>query len=247
MKYLFLILLSFSFAACGSSSSSSGNNSPQGSTASVNTSQLGTRYDFQFTFEANLAGGTILAANNQDYTLPIYIKENGIVSVVAAQFPPVALRVCGSSSTRRDCDVRMTQADVLGNNAADLVFDACGTNGEDRADEDCGSDSDSSVYRGFYDAGTGKLYINALNIRVRLFFADSNGLTVYEERVEDSGFLPMDSILARLTTDDELGNPVEENGFMALVARDTIPTGFPEVGGEDYEVVLEGAFVGDAP
>lgn len=239
------LFLSVLTAACGSSDSSSHHSSEPNfveSPTTINKADLGATTSFTYLFNLKIdAEGDAYDFNinyPQAYTVPMYVQENGKVSLIANEFPKMVYRACSSDTTRSDCDIKY---DDLGSDM-DLVIDLCGFDNED---DECGS-SDTTVFDGQLTE-QGLLSINAVSLRVRIFPTNSsnNGQTA---SATDAGFVHLSRMMIKVTN-----SSVESGSLLAtgtrlvdsastLVAAGIIPVDIPLVGGAHYAASLDGNF-----
>lgn len=229
--------------SCGSSTSGGDDLRMLDEEESPVSSNLGnlTRLTFQFEIRTDSSTNDNLdlqILHPQSFVIPVYIQEDGLVSVKAGEFPKMVLRLCRVSSSTANCDVRTDDVDF----DVDLVLDSCGS---DRTDIQCGS-ADPTVFSGLVQSD-GFVLVNAIAIRVRLFVAgtSSDGYTagsidpglIVLERIEVSvstGEVTMGSLMAT--------GALLENSTIKLVAGGLIPASMPRLGGANYLAILQGTF-----
>ena len=159
-KRIIPILCLLICAGCGSSfdepDDDGGNSSPS-------VSEAGAPVLFTYFFETQLDSDDNLFdfafPYPDSYSVPLYIREDGTVTLFARDFPAMVLRACDTEGD--DCNVVSGDLDF---GKIDLVLDSCGRDLEDR---DCGEDDDSA-FTGMLSSD-GSLIISGIYIRARIF------------------------------------------------------------------------------
>lgn len=248
-KETFFIFLIFSFVgwfclSCGSSSTSEGGDvqEPDEEENSV-PSNLGNLTQLTFQFETQTDSSTndeldLQIIYPRSFTIPLYIKEDGLVSIRASEFPKMVLRLCRVSSSSASCDVPTDDVDF----DVDLVLDACGSG---RADTQCGT-ADPTVFFGLVKSD-GFMLVNAVAIRVRLF-AVSTSSDGYTAGSTDQGLLVLERVVVSVSTGSVTTGGLTamgtllENNTVKLVAGGLVPASMPKLGGANYLAILQGTF-----
>lgn len=216
-------------------------------------SALGTRVNLTYSFINRIDSPDNAFDSQIDYptsfSVPLYVLPNGLVSLRAADFPKMRLRVCFPGSNAPLCDVRATQNIDLGvdgaEDAFDLVLDACG---QGRADKDCG-EKDPTIFLGALQSN-GSLTVNGIILRARIFLikAASDG---ERAAATDRGLMVLSRIPVRVTTEAVTaagagslsGTGIRlANRQISLVAAGVIPASMPELGNSQYQGSLSGEF-----
>lgn len=238
-RFLYLLFLIIA-AGCGSSSTS-----PQPVDPGPEVSALGSvaHFTYQFQTTTTTDSGTFDLNFPETYSVPLYIKPDGEVTVLAREFPRMVYRLCPLGSTDTTCNINL-DLPALGN-GVDLVMDLCG---EGVANADCGP-KDGSLYDGSVNS-EGRLVIPALDVRIRIFLLGGTGPDGYTADVTDSGIL---SNLPRLQvvvqTDPEIKTGILSdigtrilNKEAKLVAGGIIPAGMAQLSGAHYISAMTGTF-----
>lgn len=241
---LFLVLTT---AACGSS----GSDSKVDLGAGPQVSALGSAAPFTFTFKTTTSynGGIVDLDFREIYSVPLYVKSDGEVSLLAREFPRMVVRICQPSSTDPSCDVLIDDSRV--GDGVDLVMDLCGE-GIDNAD--CGP-KDGTMYEGSVNAD-GHLVVTALDVRIRVFLLGGTGPDGHEALVTAGGLLPdLPRLKVVVQTDPDIktgaliatGSRVKVNSTdlkaeATLVAGGVIPDNMQVLSGAYYTSTMTGTF-----
>lgn len=249
MKPIRFILASFLFlaAACGGSSSTdepevTPNITPTG------TSSSGTKVNFNYQFtvatESNSMAldTSIVFPNSGGFNVPLSVQSNGIVSMKAADFPRMVLRVCRTGSASANCSYFYTPDEtVLDAGDVDLVFDACSA----ATDAECGA-KDASLFTGTLKAD-GTMNINSIAIRIRVF-AVTDSLDGFSANATQGGLLSLPRMIVAITTDTVTTGSLSATGSkvagkkVGFVGAGVIPSSMPYIGGLAFLSTITGSF-----
>lgn len=242
MKKTISFLCVLLITACGGSAIDSTTGASPSDNSDTETSDLGTQVNLTFLFETQTDSEDdsldFAIPYPETYTAPLYVQSNGVISMVANEFPQMVFRVCATGSSTSDCNTYFDDLDI----DVDLVIDSCGSAVED---DDCGA-GDDTIYTGTL-SDSGDVNISAVSIRIRLFAvaSGSNGNTADDT---DTGLVTLSRLIARVTTSSvqtgdltETGSRVN-NSAVKLVAGGLIPDDFPVLGGAHYVSSLTGTF-----
>lgn len=239
--------------ACGSGGGESG--SDEDIEPDPGVSALGNRLNLRFNFSVQSAQDIVCVTlpcpstttfNFPDeYEVPLYLKATGQLTLRAQDFPRMVLRLCDVETARDDCDYRMDDNRLtLG---ADLVMDLCGA---DRDNAACGNEgNDPTLFEGSINA-EGRMVITGISVRLRIFLLGTSGPDGFTASDIATGILPLPHLTVVTQTDPEIntgrlsgmGQRIDENGGVTLVAGGIIPTAMPELGGSHYLSTMTGTF-----
>ena len=238
-----MIVLACFISACGASGS---NNSAEDPTPNITPASLGTKVNLTYNFQIQLAEGKTIHdpyVFPKEYTVPLYVQDNGSVSLRARDFPKMVLRICPTGTPRTDCDVTITSDDQDLGTGLDMVMDLCGINNPHSG---CGS-ADGTIFSGKL-IDDGSLSISGIAVRVRIFHLNEgpNGNTAL---ATSSGFIAdLPRITATVQTTDIITSTLKAYGEkilgkdISLTAGGVIPANMPELGDSSYVVTMEGSF-----
>lgn len=246
--FLLGLLFSLQLAACGGGGGSDGSGIDPSAAQNQPEADLGQTTNLIFKFSVQVAApsdATIppLLSFPQFYSVPLHIKPNGEVTMIAREFPTMILRICPSVSNLTGCTVR-SDDDQVGE-GIDLVMDLCKHTATHAA---CGTDA-TQFHGSLTDDGS--LSILAIDVRARVFLLGSgpDGKTAKES---DGGFM---ADLPRMTvavhTDRASSGALTADGLkvtdteVRLVSAGLIPKDMPEIGKSSYLSILEGHFTVD--
>ncbi|EKD42075.1 MAG: hypothetical protein ACD_73C00343G0001 [uncultured bacterium] len=246
-QFLILCLLALTVACGGAASSDSSGNTDNSANTSQTDNTLGTKLNLTYNFKIQVSdsGGVHEPyVFPQEYTTPLYVKSNGTVTLRAKDYPRMVLRICPTSSARSDCDIKVNTDDDIGS-GIDLTLDLCGIN---NSHSQCG-DGDTTNFAGLL-ASDGSLTINAVAVRVRVFYLNNDGPTGYSASDTATGFV---SDLPRITASIRTNPDIISGGLKAfgqkvtdtditLIAGGVIPSDMPDLGDASYIVTMEGIF-----
>lgn len=254
LKGIFLISFGLLFAACSESSSETPDQ-PGGGGNSNNDEipvTLGQAFDFEFAFKIRLydeslglTGQEFRFQNDRKFTVPLYVKKNGNIALRAVDFPSMVTRICRSDSELENCDSQVDSEDFPIPADLDIVVDVCPK--EDA--EKCGTTT-KQYNGGNLIAGSGEVQVNSIEVRIRIFAADTFDKDEYPNiESDDEAAIPAQYIIAAIQTGTvltgnmtEVGTPLSEQAI-TFVAGGILPPETPVIDGAEYISIMEGQFI----
>lgn len=214
---------------------------------SNDVSTYGTQVQLAYTFTTNLDSdnnGTIdfTALYPDTYTLPVYIKSDGVVHALASDFPEMVYRVCVPSSSFANCDTTYEGLTDLGVEGIDMVIDSCGAS---KSDTECGG-SDDTVYTGTLSS-TGDLLLNSVSIRSRAFIVKASG-EGYTGSQTDQGMQKLKHLTVRITSGHIATGSLSADGtavtnsLVTLVTGGIVGSDVPALAGAYFSATMKGSF-----
>lgn len=251
VQALFLIGLAL-FAACSAAELPELTEDDPNADAVVNGTPVRLAFNIALALDATDDGFDFDFEFPDDYSLRMYINQDGTVAILANDFPRMVYRLCAQGSDKDGCHSYYDEDDYdieTGGNDFDLVIDSCGSA---MADEDCGAPDDTAFTGTLLSDGT--LVIENMEFRVRIFLV-SEELDGYTAEDSDTGLLTSDDsirlTISRITTGavainagDHLAaeGAAVENSMVTLVGAGVIPSSVPDLGGSYFIGTINGIF-----